>query len=202
MGYKKTAIICLMLALAAVAGAACASKYEYAGTLFDPPQPLADFELLDTGQQPFHLSDVRGNVVLLFFGYTFCPDVCPTTMAEVKNVLANFKDRDRVKVVFITVDPDRDTPAALRQYLDNFSPNFIGLTDDYAKIQQVMQPFGAAAQKQKVSNSAAGYLVNHTARLYLITPQQQLLLTYPFGFDPAGLRRDLARVLAQSPAPQ
>ncbi len=196
--YKTTSFIALMLLLLGLLSSACASTYEYSGTVFDPPLALTDFELQDMNEQPFHLSDVQGDVVLLFFGYTFCPDVCPLTLADVKTALVDFDQRDRVKVIFVTVDPDRDTPEAMRDYLGHFDPEFIGLTDDYAKTQEVMKQFGAYAEKEKVSNSAAGYLVNHTARLYLINPQQQLLLTYPFGFEAEGLQADLAHLLANS----
>lgn len=186
------------LILLGLLGSGCDTDHHYSGSVYDPPLSLADFELQDMNQQPFHLRDVQGNVVLLFFGYTFCPDVCPLTLADVKTALTDFEGRERVKVIFITVDPDRDTPESMRDYLSHFDPEFIGLTGDYAKIQEVMKPFGAYAEKEEVSGSAAGYLVNHTARVYLVSPQQELLLTYPFGFEPDDLRADLAYLLENS----
>jgi len=173
-------------------------SYEFKGTQFDPPIPIDDFELVDNHNQPFHLSDVKGNIVLVFFGYTFCPDVCPLTLADVRTALDGLEGREHVKVLFISVDPDRDTPESLDEYVTAFDPDFIGLTDpDYANVQKVMKPFGAYAEKEGVENSAAGYLVNHTARLYLLNPQQEMLLTYAFGFDADDLRSDLEHLISQ-----
>jgi protein SCO1/2 len=183
--------------LMAIGFGGCASEYVYGGTVFDPPLELEDFELMDTSRQPFHLSDIKGDIALVFFGYTFCPDVCPLTLADVRTALSEIENRERVKVIFVSVDPERDTPEDVRKYLDAFDTAYIGLTDDYAKTEEVMQQFGAYAEKEEVSESAAGYLVNHTARLYLINPEQQLFLTYPFGFSPDDLRDDLAHLLTQ-----
>jgi protein SCO1/2 len=174
-----------------------APAYEFKGAILEPPTPLPDFELKDTNEQPFHLSDVNGEIALVYFGYTFCPDVCPLTMWDVKKALAGLESRDKVKVIFISVDPERDTPQALGQYLSGFDSNYIGLTDEMENIEQVMKPFGAFAEKEEVANSAAQYLVSHTARLYLINPEQELLLMYPFGFEPDDLRSDLSHLLDQ-----
>ncbi|MBN1220625.1 MAG: SCO family protein [Anaerolineae bacterium] len=167
-------------------------QYEYKGGLIDPPIQLPDFELTATDGHPFHLSDVEGDIALLYFGYTYCPDVCPLTMWEVKKALAELETgRERIHVIFISVDPERDTPEVLANYMNAFGPEFMGLTDDFAKIQEMMKSYGAFAEKEAVSDSALGYLVNHTARLYLIDPQQQLLLQYPFGFTAEDLTSDL-----------
>lgn len=174
-----------------------APAYEFKGSVLEPPSPLTDFELTDTNGQPFHLQDVGGNITLIYFGYTFCPDVCPLTMWDVKKALTDLEGRERVKVIFISVDPERDTPEVLARYLTGFDPEFIGLTDDFEKVQEVMKPFGAFAQKEEATDSAAGYLVSHTARLYLITPQRELLLMYPFGFEPEDLRSDLTYLIQQ-----
>jgi protein SCO1/2 len=182
-------------------GAGCGSTYEYRGGLMNPPAPLSDFELISsmTGQ-PVRLSDIEGDITLVAFGYTFCPDVCPMTLAQVKQALAGLEaaERERVQVIFISVDPERDTPEVLAHYMAAFDPAFIGLTGQVAQLEAVMKPFGAVAEKETVSDSAAGYLVSHTARLYLIDSRQQLLLQY--GFDPAGstvedLRSDLTYLL-------
>ena len=173
------------------------SGYEYKGTVFDPPVPMPNFGLMDTGGQPFRLEEARGDITLVYFGYTFCPDVCPLTLADVKKALAELEERDRVHVVFISVDPERDTPEVLDRYVHAFDPEFIGLTGDFEKLQAVMKPFGAYAEKEEAEGSASDYMVNHTARLYLINPQGELLLTYPFGFKPEDLQSDLAYILQQ-----
>ena len=172
--------------------------YEYKGAVMDPPASLPDFELMGADGNPFSLSDVSGDIALIYFGYTYCPDVCPMTMADVKQALAGLETgRERVHVIFVSVDPERDTPETLAQYMAAFGPEFIGLTDDFAKVAEVMKPYGAFAQKEEVSDSAAGYLVSHTARLYLVTPKGELLLTYPFGFEPEDLHSDLEYLLQQ-----
>ena len=169
--------------------------YEFKGGQLDPPLSVPDFELMSTTGEPFHLSDTAGRLTLVYFGYTFCPDVCPLTMADVKQALAEMDHPEQVKVVFISVDPERDTPEVLARYLQAFGSDFIGLTDDFEKTQDVMGAFGAYAEKEDVSDSAAGYLVSHTSRLYLLDPQGEIILTYPFGFEPDDLRADLEYLL-------
>ena len=150
-----------------------------------------------TDGRPFHLSDVQGDYALIYFGYTFCPDVCPLTMADVRQALTGLEGRDRVHVIFISVDPERDTPDVLGRYVKAFGPDFIGLTDDFTKIQAVMKAYGAFAEKEDAPDSAAGYLMSHTARLYLVGPERNLLATYSFGFKPEELRSDLTYLLQQ-----
>ena len=169
--------------------------YEFKGGQLDPPLPVPDFELMSTTGEPFRLSDTAGRLTLVYFGYTFCPDVCPLTMADVKQALAEMDHPEQVNVVFISVDPERDTPEVLARYLQAFGSDFIGLTDDFEKTQDVMGAFGAYAEKEDVSDSAAGYLVSHTSRLYLLDPQGEIILTYPFGFEPDDLRADLEYLL-------
>lgn len=202
--YNKilsNSLIVLSMGIILLFGSGCQALmpgYEYKGTLFDPPAPLPNFELADSQGQPFQLADTQGDVTLIYFGYTFCPDVCPLTLADVKKALEGLEARDRVHVVFISVDPERDTPEVLEQYVHAFDPAFIGLTGEFEELQEIMKPYGAYAEKDETSASGAGYLVNHTARLYLVDPQGELRLTYPFGFKPEDLRSDLAHILQQS----
>lgn len=191
-------IISLLIGLV-LFGAGCQAfaPYEYKGALLEPPSPLPNFELQDMQGRPFHLSDIQGNIALVYFGYTFCPDVCPLTLWQVKKALTDLEGREQVKVIFISVDPERDTPEVLGRYLASFDSNFIGLTDDFEKIEAVMKPFGAFAEKEEVADSAAGYFMSHTSRLYLVSPNQKLLLLYPFDFEPEELRSDLTHLLQQ-----
>ena len=181
---------------------AFAPAYELKGNSLDPPLPIPNFELMASDGQPFRLSESGGEITLVFFGYTFCPDVCPTTLAEVKQALAKLDppDRQRVRVIFISADPERDTPEKLSKYLAAFNPDFIGLTDDFEKVQEVMKPFGAYAEKEDVEGSAIGYLVTHTARLYLLNAKREIMLTYPFGFQADELHSDLTYLLQQENA--
>ena len=187
----------ILIGLVVVGCQAFAPAYEFKGSVIEPALPLPDFELNDINGQTFHLSDVNGDIALVYFGYTFCPDVCPLTLADIKKALTDLEDRERVKVIFISVDPDRDTPEILERYLAAFDPSYIGLTDDFAKVEAAMKPFGAFAAKEEATDSAAEYLVSHTARVYLVTPDQELLMTYPFGFEANDLRSDLAHLLQQ-----
>jgi protein SCO1/2 len=117
-------------------------------------------------------------------------------MWEVKEALANLETgQDRVHVIFVSVDPDRDTPEKLANYMNAFGSEFIGLTDDFAKTQEMMKPYGAFAEKEEVEDSVLEYLVNHTARLYLVTPKREILLQYPFGFPAEDLTSDLNHLL-------
>ena len=137
--YRLLGMIFFMLLVLSACGG-----YKYAGTVYDPPQPIPDFTLRAAQtEEPFHLSDLHGDITLIYFGYTFCPDVCPTTVLDVKKALNLMETgRDRVHFVFISVDPDRDTPEKLSTYLSAFDPSFIGSSDDFSKVEAVMKPFG------------------------------------------------------------
>lgn len=195
---KNCGIFFIFIAFLLV-GAACSPRYEYKGALFDPPSPVPDFELMSDEGQPFHLNQLNSDITLVYFGYTFCPDVCPLTLVDVRDALTQLEPakRERVGVIFISVDPERDTPEVLDRYLSNFDSSFIGLTDDFEKTQEVMRPFGAFAEKEEVENSEAGYLVGHSARLYLLNANHEILLTYSFGFEAEDLASDLNYLLNQ-----
>lgn len=189
------AITLMFLVLTSLGCQVFETPYEFKGAVVEPAVPLPDFELMSTKGKPFHLSDVKGDITLVYFGYTYCPDVCPLTMAYLKQALTGLPDRDRVHVIFISVDPERDTPEVLGRYLAAFDPTFIGITDDFAKVEQVMESYGATAWREEVPDSAAGYLMAHTARLFLVGPNQELQLFYPHGFQPDALRSDLTYLL-------
>ncbi|MFN8458954.1 MAG: SCO family protein [Anaerolineae bacterium] len=194
-------IFFMLMGLALLLSGCQSQQYDYKGTAFDPPQPLPDFELADVSGQPFRLSQVKGDIALVFFGYTHCPDACPLTMYEVKQTLAGLKQgKERVRVIFISVDPERDTPEVLGKYVAGFGPEFIGLTDEMNKVQTVMKPFGVMAEKDAGDDSAGGYIVAHSTRLFLVDPQGQLALTYGFGFKADDLRSDLEYLLQRTPA--
>lgn len=173
------------------------SEYKYKGNTLDPPKPISDFELMAANGQPFRFSELEGDIALVFFGYTSCPDVCPLTLAAVRSVLDDLRaGRERVRVIFISTDPERDTPEVLSKYLAAFDLEFIGLTDDFAKVQAVMKPFGAFAEKDKATGSQADYLVSHTALLYLVDlKKREIVSFYPFKFEPEDLKMDLTHLL-------
>ena len=153
-----------------------------------------DFALTAHDGKPRTLSDFKGKVVLVFFGFTQCPDVCPTTMAEVKGVLDQLgEDARRVQVLFITVDPDRDTPELLAKYVPAFDPSFIGLRGDAAATAKVAKDYKVFYQK--VPGKAAGsYTVDHTAASYVYDQQGRLRLFVRHG-NPANLAADIRTLL-------
>ena len=128
----------------------------------------ADFALTDQDGSRFQLRDQRGKVVLLFFGYTTCPDACPTMLAKLAGVYKSLGEiRGRVLTVFVSVDPARDTPAALKKYLAYFPINAVGLTGTKEEIDAVVKQYGALYEIEK-SDSALGYHINHSTFLYVI----------------------------------
>jgi protein SCO1/2 len=146
------------------------------------PRPAADFALKTSEGSEFRLSQYRGKVVLLHFGYTFCPDICPTTLAELAQVRAQLgQAATQVQVVFITVDPERDSPERLRSYTAVFDPTFIGLTGSAEQLAAVRQAYEVVAEKQVVPGTSAAYLIAHSAYVYLIDPEGRLQQRFPFG---------------------
>ena len=173
-------------------------NYTYQGVLIDPPARAADFEINDQYGNPFRLSDQRGKLVLLFFGYTNCPDVCPITLAEFKQIKSQLGERsDRVHFVFITVDPERDTTEKIAAYLEHFDTEFIGLTGERETLEEIWQAYGVY-QARINGSSAAGYLVDHTARTYAIDTHGNWRLNYPFGMETEKLYQDVLHLLEEN----
>jgi len=136
--------------------------------------PTGDFQLQDTGGQLRRLADYRGHPVMLFFGFTQCPDICPTALTraiEIKGLLG--ADADKLRVLFITVDPERDTPDILRAYTQAFDPAFVGLRGDAEQTRAAAQSFKVFYQKVATGSS---YTMDHTALTYIIDAQGKLRL--------------------------
>jgi protein SCO1/2 len=135
-----------------------------------------DFRLFDPSGAPRSLADYRGKVVMLFFGYTNCPDECPTTLAKMAQAVDHVsKDGKRVQGLFVTVDPARDTPAVLAQYVPAFHPTFVGLTADEATIAATAKDFKVLAENQKLDEHGF-YTVDHSAGIFVFDPQGRLRL--------------------------
>ena len=155
----------------------------------------ADFQLHEATGKPVSLADYRGKVVALFFGYTHCPQVCPTTLADMAQVMRMLgKDADRVQVLFVTLDPERDTRALLAQYPPAFFPTFKGLSGDSMATAQAAQAFGVTWQKQP--NKSGGYDLDHSAGTYLIAPGGKPVLLAPYGQRTELLAQDIRLLLA------
>lgn len=168
----------------------------FRGTLYDPALPAPEITLTQGNGSNFRLGEMRGKVVLLFFGYTSCPDVCPTTLSELRRVMDGLgADAARVQVVFVTVDPQRDTPQKLQKYVSFFNPSFVGLSDSPDELEKVWQDYGVYREVTQIPNSATEYLVNHTARLYVIDLDGNLRLSFSYGTPVEDILHDLRILL-------
>lgn len=171
---KLLFLVSLVLLLA---GCQSAASHEFAGLELTAPHPAPDFTL-ESADGPVQLSDFKGKFVFLYFGYTFCPDACPTTMATLAQLEQQLGTKaDQVEVIMITVDPERDTAEILAEYVAHFDDSFIGLTGDKADIDAAGAPFGLYYEKAEGS-AATGYLVSHTTRVYLLDPEQNARMAY------------------------
>ncbi|MCS7083551.1 MAG: SCO family protein [Aquificaceae bacterium] len=176
----------------------CKSSHEFYGFFYD--KPAQDFKLKDQDGQSRSLSSITrdGSIVLLFFGYTNCPDICPDSLSKMQKTIELLKkDSSRVKAVFISVDPERDTPAVLKCYMSYFGPSFIGLTGKPEEIASVAKAYNAYYTKVK-SDSALGYLIDHTATIYLITPDMKVKLLYTMNKqEPKKIAEDIRFLLSE-----
>lgn len=180
-----------------VAGCTAGAPHEFAGAAMDDPQPVPDFTLTGSDGSPVSLSDFRGQYVYLYFGYTFCPDMCPTTLAKLSQVRSELGDEaSQMRVVMVSVDPERDTPEALGDYVTRFDPTFIGLTGSKADIDAAGQAFGLYYERHEGS-AATGYLVDHTARTFLIGPDGRALVAYPHDAPDEDVLADLRWLMDQ-----
>ncbi len=151
------------------------------------------FSLTDHNGKPRTLADFAGKVVVVFFGYTRCPDVCPTTMVEMKQVMGKLgPDADKVQVLFVTLDPERDTQQVLAQYVPAFDPRFLGLYGDGATTLETAKDFKVFYEKRAGSDSAS-YTLDHTAASYVFDPQGRLRLYVKY--DQIGTLADDIRTL-------
>ena len=192
----------LIAAVAAVllAGAVLLSArlrpHAYAGNYLATALPAYDFTLTGSDQKIYHLSDLRGKLVLLFFGYTSCPDECPTTTAILERVLDQLSSRaGEVQVVMITVDPQTDTPQVLQAYFAKFGGRILGLTGAPAVIAQTARQYGVFYQKQTAANGTV--TIQHTLLLELIDRQGDVRVIYPYNTPAESISSDVAYLLNQ-----
>jgi protein SCO1/2 len=165
-----------------------------------PVLPIGgDFALTDHNGQHFDLSSLHGKAVLIFFGYSSCPDACPTTLSKLASVYRHLgNDAKRVKTLYISVDPERDTPAALKADLANFSLDALGLTGTKAEIDKVVGLYGASYEIIPEPESAAKYSVAHSTTLYALDPAGRVRLTFPYEAKVGEIVDGLRAILADS----
>ena len=168
----------------------------FRGSVLDAPVAVPDLTLTDQRGQPFRLGDQRGKVVLFFFGYTQCPDVCPTTLATWRKLHQELgKDAEQVRFVFVTVDPERDTPERLGKHVNAFNPDFVGLTGTPEQLEALYSVFDVVHEKDTSSASAAGYLVNHTATTFVLDQEGTWRLRETYGTPVEDLVHDVRQLL-------
>ena len=157
------------------------------------------FTLLSSHNRHVSLSDLQENVVMLFFGFTSCPDSCPITLSKLKQVMVRLENRgEQVQILFITVDPKQDNPEQLKTYLNSFQSNIIGLTGTNKEILAVAEKYGSAYMKNPTIISETGYLMIHTGYVYLIDQQGLVRAIYPKDTQVEQMVEDIRQLLASS----
>jgi len=184
----------LVLLLAGIAVFQFSLPIRFHGSVIEPPKQMPEFTL-QAVRGPVSLSDLRGKIIALYFGYTACPDVCPTTLADLRQALSDLgSEADQVQVVMVSVDWKRDTPESLASYLSAFHPDFLGLIGSQAQIDQVTKEYGIF-YKLNEPDAKGYYSVDHTATVQVLDREGRLVLTWPYGQTPADLREDLKALI-------
>ena len=166
----------------------------YQGAGGGPSAIGGPFKLIDQNGKPISDEHLKGHPFLVFFGYTHCPDICPTTLFEMSEVLrAMGKDADRIGALFITVDPERDTPAAIKDYLSSFDPHLRGATGDRKAIDAVEKAYRVYAKKVPTDNG--DYSMDHTALVYLMDKQGRFVAPFKLNRKPEESAADLRQYL-------
>jgi protein SCO1/2 len=167
--------------------ASLVKKQEFKGVVISPSPNAPEISLINQFGHPFSLATEKGNVVLIYFGYTNCPDNCPLTMAKLKEVLAELKNQSsNIVVIMVTTDPGRDSPEKLKNYLANFNPQFLGLSGSVTDLEKVWKDYGVTVLDGGET---------HSDRVYVIDQQGHFRLTFPFEMSPADIAGDLRILL-------
>ena len=192
------ALVVFMVA-SAVSGHAATETARFRSGAFEPPRPAPDFTLPAASGAEFRLSRHLGKVVVLTFGYSSCPDVCPTVLAE----LAQVRERlgaaaRRVQVVYVSVDPERDTPTRLQGFTEQFDKTFLGLTGPMDRLAPVWKAYGVSVVRRDLPGSnPPTYLVHHSASVFLIDAAGRLRVMAPFGTPADDLLHDIRVLLKE-----
>jgi protein SCO1 len=195
---KRDRILVLILGIlfVALAGYEFLVPKKLHGELIQPPQPVSDFTL-QSSNGPVSLSSFKDKVVVLYFGYTSCPDLCPITLAALNQAVQALGNKaGEVQVIFISVDWQRDNPEKMAQYTEHFNPNFIGLAGTQTQIDAVTNDFGIF-YLLNLPDENGSYSVDHTASTRVLDRQGRLTLIWPYDIQPADITSDL-RVLLRN----
>ena len=195
MWRHKLFLLALLTALTACGEPDMPSPYHAIDVTWQ--HAAVDFHLNDFSGKPRSLKDFNGKVVVLFFGYTHCPEVCPTTLADLARVMRLLgKDADRVQVLFVTLDPERDSPELLATFVPSFNQSFLGLYGDTQATAEAAKAFGVSFQKQ--FDKSGSYTLDHSDGTYLIGTNGRPLLLSPYGQRIEFLAQDIRLLLAMA----
>jgi protein SCO1/2 len=193
-------VILLAVLISVLWGVRQKTQEGFCGFRLFPLKDAYNFDLIDQNGQPFQLSKLNGKVALFTFGFTHCPNICPTTLMDLATVdkALPAADRNRVQILFISVDPGRDRPEVLKNYVPYFDPGIVGLTGSKDAIDHAVNAYGASYEISRQAGDAPGvYTVNHSAFTYLVNPQGKLELIYDYEklTDTEGIVSDIEKVL-------
>jgi len=189
------AILPSLLLPVRLAGAGAATS-DFKSGVFDPPSAAPDFQLQGSNGAPVVLSKFRGKVVAIAFGFSYCQRVCPVTLANLSEVFKKLGPAATdVQVIFVSVDPERDTPNRLREFLQFFNPSFLGATGQKAQIDSVRQAYGVFANKVQSENRKLDYEVHHSSSIFLIDREGKLRALVPFGKAAPAILNDINLLL-------
>lgn len=192
----RTLLVVLLLTLLA----ACNREYQFNGIAYDPPLPMPALNGTRQDGSAFTIADIKGKVTLLYFGYTQCPDVCPLTMAQLATIYRQMgEDADKMRVVFVSTDPERDTPAQLTDYLSRFDASFWGVQVPLANLAGTLKAYGGLAEKDPLAEgkSPDQYTVTHSNWIYAIDKKGNLRLLFSMQLQPQQIIDDLHHLLTE-----
>jgi protein SCO1/2 len=189
---KRTVLVSIAAMMLAATVLSRCQTYEFNGTQYDDGATAPEIELTNVKGGTYRLSENRGRIVLIYFGYTFCPDICPGTLAQARQMFDLLGEQaEMVEFLFVTVDPERDTPEVMSAYVSAFHPRIVGLTGSPDELVQVFDAYGIVAEKEPLPESAVGYVMNHTTRVLLVDQAGRLRLSYPFGTIAEDMAEDI-----------
>lgn len=173
----------------------CSGERQMHGVMIDPPRAIAAFEFRTATGATYSTAPEAGRPMLVFFGYTHCPDVCPLTLADWKRAKTELgDDGQKVRYVFVTVDPERDTRVVAQRYAAQFDAAFMGLSDNGDTLVQMMSAFGVTAARESSTDSTR-YFVSHSGQTFLLNDRGELIAMYPLGMGWDALVKDLKPLL-------
>lgn len=199
----RSRVLVVTLAALAVTVSACGgtpmSGSDLQGVTMAEPTPKPDFTLTDTQGNPYHFAEeTAGKVTLLYFGYTHCPDICPVHLAQIAETFDQIPQlADSIETVFVTVDPARDTPTVIRDFLDNFDARFVGLTGTEAELKTAQEAVGVPPAVKE--GDGDDYTIQHAGQVFAWGPDGLLYAQYPFGTRQGTWVNDLQLLSAVPP---